>query len=185
MVQQEMYFKYTSYPEFWWPFCSVEWNHLCNLWRRHNEEQFCKIIMNLDQLFMRRCRLKTILIKAPRLGSRNHPCLNHPSQYGKKWSVQIWVVNWNFQVVILVVAWEVPMLLTFRCWSLGFFEGGCSLMSVECAGVVCSWVVSAICSKGLFNSFDLFLFLISSVHFSQGCFNLKTLALTEILQGFS
>ena len=47
-------------------------------------------------------------------------------------------------------------------------------MPVECAGVVCSWVVSAICSKGLFNSFDLVLLLISSGQFSQGDFNLKT-----------
>ena len=27
---------------------SVEWNHLCNFGRRHHEEQFCTIILNLD-----------------------------------------------------------------------------------------------------------------------------------------
>ena len=35
--------------------CSDEWNHLCNFGRRHREEQFCEIIMNLDQWF-RRCQ---------------------------------------------------------------------------------------------------------------------------------
>ena len=55
-------------------------------------------------------------------------------------------------------------------------------MSVECAGVICSWVDSTIC---LFNSFDLVLLLISSGQFSQEDFKLKTLALTGILQGFS
>ena len=42
--------------------CSVERNHLCNFGRRHHEEQFCDIILNLDQWFRRRCRLKIFLI---------------------------------------------------------------------------------------------------------------------------
>ena len=56
-----MLFKDISYLELWWPFCSVQPNHLCNLGRGHYEENFCKIILNLDHCF-RRCRLKTFLI---------------------------------------------------------------------------------------------------------------------------
>ena len=48
---QEMLFKDISYLELWQPFCSGEWNHLCNFGRGHHEEQFCKIILNLDQRF--------------------------------------------------------------------------------------------------------------------------------------
>ena len=77
---------------------------------------------------------------------------------------------------------EIPKLQTFRCLSLGFFEGGCSLMYVDCAGFVGTGVVSAICSKGLLTGFDLVLFFISSVHFSRCDFSLKTLALTSALQ---
>ena len=33
----------------------------CNVGRRHHEEQFCEIILNLDQWFMRRCHLKDFL----------------------------------------------------------------------------------------------------------------------------
>ena len=40
----------------------MEWNHLCNLSRRHLEEQFCEIILNLNQCFRQRCHLKTFLI---------------------------------------------------------------------------------------------------------------------------
>ena len=36
----------------------AEQNHLCNVGRRHHEEQFCEIILNLDLWFRRRCRLK-------------------------------------------------------------------------------------------------------------------------------
>ena len=52
-VQEEMPLKSISYLELWWPFCSAEWNHLCNFDRGFNEEQFCKIILNLDQWFRR------------------------------------------------------------------------------------------------------------------------------------
>ena len=60
-VQQEMSFKDTSYLELWLPFCSVEQNYLCNFGRGYQEEQFCDIILNLDQWFTR-CRLKKFLI---------------------------------------------------------------------------------------------------------------------------
>ena len=43
----------------WLPFCSAERNHLCNFGR---EEQFCEIILNLDQWFRRRCHLKDLNI---------------------------------------------------------------------------------------------------------------------------
>ena len=60
-LDQEMSFKDISYLELWRPFCSAEWNHLCNFGRRNHEEQLCKIILNLGQWF-RRCCLKTFLI---------------------------------------------------------------------------------------------------------------------------
>ena len=37
-------------------------NHLYNFDRRHHEEQFCEIILNLDQWFRRECCLKVFLI---------------------------------------------------------------------------------------------------------------------------
>ena len=49
-----MSLKDITYLELCQPFFSDEWNHLCNFGRRHREEQFCEIIMNLDQWF-RRC----------------------------------------------------------------------------------------------------------------------------------
>ena len=62
VVQEEMLLKDISYPEVWQPLCSVDWNHLCNFGRRHQEEQSCDIILNLDQWFRRRCCLKVFLI---------------------------------------------------------------------------------------------------------------------------
>ena len=56
-----MLFKDISYLELWQPFCSVEWNQLCNFGRGCYEEQFCEIILNLGQRFRRRCRLKDFL----------------------------------------------------------------------------------------------------------------------------
>ena len=44
-----MLFKDISYLELWQPFCSVEWNQLCNFGRGCYEEQFCEIILNLGQ----------------------------------------------------------------------------------------------------------------------------------------
>ena len=37
---------------------------MCNFVRGHHEEQFCEIILNLDQRFRRRCRLKDFLSRA-------------------------------------------------------------------------------------------------------------------------
>ena len=62
VVQKEMLFKDISYLELWQPLCSVDWNHLCNFGRRYHEEQLCEIILNLDQWFRRKCRLKVFLI---------------------------------------------------------------------------------------------------------------------------
>ena len=61
MVQEEKFFKDISYLELWQPFCSGEQNHLCNFGRRYHEEQFCEIILNLDQWFKGFC-LKIFLI---------------------------------------------------------------------------------------------------------------------------
>ena len=44
-----MPFKDISYLELWLPVCSAEQNHLCNFGRRYQEEEFCEIILNLDQ----------------------------------------------------------------------------------------------------------------------------------------
>ena len=43
-------------------FYSAERNHLCNFGRGYDEEQFCEIILNLDQWFRRRCLLIIFLI---------------------------------------------------------------------------------------------------------------------------
>ena len=56
-----MLFKDISYLELWQPFCSVEMNHLCNFSRGYTEEQFCKIILNVDQWLRRKCHLKIFL----------------------------------------------------------------------------------------------------------------------------
>ena len=57
-----MSFKDISYLELWQPLCSMERNHLCNFGRVYNEEQFCEIILNLDEWFRIKCHLKTFLI---------------------------------------------------------------------------------------------------------------------------
>ena len=54
-------FKDISHLELWQPFCSAKLNHLCNFGRGYQEEQFCEIILNMDQWF-RRCLLKIFLI---------------------------------------------------------------------------------------------------------------------------
>ena len=61
LVHDGVLFNVNSYLELWRPFCSSEQNHLCILGGGHHEEQFCEIILNLDQWF-RRCHLKTFLI---------------------------------------------------------------------------------------------------------------------------
>ena len=57
-----MRFKDISYKELWRPFSSAEHDHICNFDRRHQEEQFCEIILNLEQWIRRRCCLKLFLI---------------------------------------------------------------------------------------------------------------------------
>ena len=47
VVQEEMSLKDISYLEVWQPPCSVEQKHFCNFGRRHHEEKFCEIILNL------------------------------------------------------------------------------------------------------------------------------------------
>ena len=56
-----MSLKDISYLQLWQPLCSVEKNHLCNFGIKHHEEQFCEIILNLDQ-WLRRFHLKIFLI---------------------------------------------------------------------------------------------------------------------------
>ena len=41
---------------------SADKNHLCNFGRRHHKEQFCEIILNLDQWFRRKRCSKISLI---------------------------------------------------------------------------------------------------------------------------
>ena len=60
--EEEMLFKDISYLEFRRPFCYAELDHLCNFGRGYQEEQFCEIILNLDQCFRRRCVSKIYLI---------------------------------------------------------------------------------------------------------------------------
>ena len=62
VVQEEIYFKDIPYLELWRPSCSAEHNHLCNFGKEYYEEQFCEIILNLDQWFRRKCLLKIFLI---------------------------------------------------------------------------------------------------------------------------
>ena len=63
MVQKMMSFKDISYWELWQPFfCAAEQDHLLNFGRGYYEEQFCEMILNLDQWFGRRCLLKLFLI---------------------------------------------------------------------------------------------------------------------------
>ena len=50
-----------SNQELWRPFCLAERDSLRNLSRGYNEEQFCEIILNLDQWF-RRCFLSGALV---------------------------------------------------------------------------------------------------------------------------
>ena len=49
-----MSFEDISYLEHWQPFCSVEQNHLRNFGRGYFEEQFCEMILNLEQWLRRR-----------------------------------------------------------------------------------------------------------------------------------
>ena len=57
-----MPFKYISYLELWWPFCSAERNHLCNFGIGNPEKQFCEFILN-KELWYRRCCLKDFYLE--------------------------------------------------------------------------------------------------------------------------
>ena len=70
-IRRKCHFKDISYLELWQPFCSVEWNHLCNFGRGYYEEEFCEMILNLDQWLWRKCCLKIFLI------------LNHLCNFGR------------------------------------------------------------------------------------------------------
>ena len=48
--------------EFLQPLDIADRNHLCNFDIRHHDEQFCEIILNLDQWFRRKCSLNVFLI---------------------------------------------------------------------------------------------------------------------------
>ena len=61
-----MPFEDISNLELWLPFCSTERNHFSIFGRRYQEEQFCKIILNLDKWFRRRWCLKISLIWSSR-----------------------------------------------------------------------------------------------------------------------
>ena len=50
---QEISFKEISYLELWGPFCPADQNHLSNFCRGNNAEQFCGIILNLDQMSLK------------------------------------------------------------------------------------------------------------------------------------
>ena len=45
-----MSYKDIYYLELWRSFCSAQQNHLCNIGYGHYEEQFCEIMLNLDQM---------------------------------------------------------------------------------------------------------------------------------------
>ena len=60
-----MLFKHISYLELWQPFNTAKQNHLCICGRGYQEKQFCKIILNLEKWFRRRCHLKDFLSGAP------------------------------------------------------------------------------------------------------------------------
>ena len=54
VVQEEIEFKDISYLELWSPCCLAEWSHEYKFGKGHYEEQFCEIILNLDQWFRAR-----------------------------------------------------------------------------------------------------------------------------------
>ena len=54
--------KDISYLKLWSPCCLAEWSHLYNFGKGQYKEQFCEIILNLDQWFRARWRLKVFLI---------------------------------------------------------------------------------------------------------------------------
>ena len=45
------------------PLCLADRKHLCNFGRGHHDEHFYEFILNFDQCFRRRCRLKIFHIR--------------------------------------------------------------------------------------------------------------------------
>ena len=56
----------------WRRSCSVERNHLCYFERGHHGQHLCEVILNLDQLFRRRCRLKKKFMKDGRMKAHHN-----------------------------------------------------------------------------------------------------------------
>ena len=81
-----MPFKDISYLKPWWAFISVEQYHLCNFGRGYYEEQFCEIILNLEQFF-RRCLLKIFYLEllSPSCSvEQNHLCNYERGHHGER-----------------------------------------------------------------------------------------------------
>ena len=62
VVQEEMSLKDISYLELWQPLCSMDWNHLCNIGRRHHEEKPCEIIFEFGPVVQEEMLFKGIFI---------------------------------------------------------------------------------------------------------------------------
>ena len=68
-----MLFKDICYKELWQPLCSVEPNHLCNFDRGYYVEQFCEIILNLDQVVGNLMHWLKWLVRCPRFQPQAPP----------------------------------------------------------------------------------------------------------------
>ena len=110
-VVQEISFKDISHLQLWQPLCSLNWIYLCNFGRRHHEEQFCVIILNLDQWFRRKWGLKGIsyLELWQPFGSveRNHLC-----------NFRRWYSEEQFCIILLHLGQKMTFKL-FLIWSSG------------------------------------------------------------------
>ena len=84
-----MSFKDISYLDPWWPFCSVERDHLCNFGRGHNEEQFCEFISNFGQWFRRRCCLKDLELWSPSSSVEQNHLFNFESGHHGEHSCEV------------------------------------------------------------------------------------------------
>ena len=60
VVQKEMSFKDISYLELWQPLCSVECYHMCNIGRRHHEEQPCDFFLEFGPVVEKEMPFKSI-----------------------------------------------------------------------------------------------------------------------------
>ena len=91
MVQEEMPFEGIACLELRQPFCSAECSHLCNFDKGYYEEQFCEIILNLDQRLRRKCFLKHFLSGALAdllFVERNHLC-NFERGHQREYSCEV------------------------------------------------------------------------------------------------